>query len=360
MKAAVLYKYNSPLKIQDLELDEPAAGEIMVKMMASGVCHSDWHVFKGDWGHIPLPTVLGHEGAGIVEAVGPKVTTIVPGDHVVLSWKAGCGKCEMCQIGRPNVCENPLWPKSNPRVVKTGVEINQMGGLGTFGSYTVVQESAAIPIDRDVPFSQAALVGCGVTTGVGAVINTACVQAGTTVAVFGCGGVGLNCIQGAVIAGATTIIAVDMLDNRLELARRFGATHTVNASSDEPVERIREMTGGKGVHYAFEAIGVADRPFIQSIECTRSRGVTVWVGHAPDDLLLTISARALLMEKTIIGSLYGSARPRIDFPRLLGLYKAKKLRLDELVTREFPVEDTDRAFEELAKGGGVRSVLTFH
>ena len=359
MRAAVLYEYNTPLKIQDLELDEPGSGEVLVKMMASGVCHSDWHIVKGDWGHIPLPTVLGHEGAGLVEAVGPNVTAIAPGDHVILSWRPECGKCEMCQTGRPNVCENPLRPESRPRVAQTGDEINQMAGLGTFGSYSVVVESAAVPIDRDVPFPQAALVGCGVTTGVGAVINTARVQPGTTVAVFGCGGVGLNCIQGAEIAGATTIIAVDMLDNKLDLAKEFGATHTVNASSDDPVERIRGLTGGKGVHYAFEAIGLSEGPFVQSVECTRSRGVTVWVGHAPDSLSVTIDAKALKMEKTIIGSLYGSARPRIDFPRLLNLYRAGKLRLDELVTREFALEDADAAFEVLAQGGVARSVLTF-
>jgi Zn-dependent alcohol dehydrogenase len=235
-----------------------------------------------------------------------------------------------------------------------------MAGLGTFGSYSVVHQDAAVPIDRDIPFGQAALVGCGVTTGVGAAINTARVEPGSTVAVFGAGGVGLNCIQGARIAGATTIISVDLLDNKLELAREFGATHTVNASREDPVERIKALTGGQGAHYAFEAIGLVEAPFVQSIRCTRRRGVTVWVGHAPLNTAVTIDARDLMLEKTVIASMYGSARPHIEFPRLLNLYKTGKLKLDELITRRFPVERVNEAFEVLGRGEVARSVLTFN
>ena len=359
MKAAVLYEPKTPLVIEELELDEPSHGEVMVRMVASGVCHSDWHVVKGEWVHMPLPTVLGHEGAGVIESVGPGVATVKPGDHVILSWRASCGLCEMCQKGWPNLCERPLETASMPRVRGKGTEINRMAGLGTFGSYQVVPEVAAVPIDKDIPFAQAALVGCGVTTGVGAAINTAGVQPGTSVAVFGCGGVGLNCMQGSAIAGATTIIAVDLLDNKLELAKEFGATHTVNAAREDPVERIRELTGGKGAHYAFEAIGLVEKPFVQSILCTRRRGITVWVGHAPFDTPVTIDARDLMMEKTVIGSMYGSARPRLEFPRLLELYKSGALKLDELISRRFPLEEVNEAFEVLAKGEVARSVLYF-
>lgn len=359
MKAAVLYEPNTKLVVEELDLDEPGQGEVLVKMVASGVCHSDWHIIKGEWDNHPLPSVLGHEGAGIVEAIGPGVANVKTGDHVILSWKASCGLCEMCQRGYPNLCDRSPAPSSRPRVSGTGTAINQLAGLGTFGSYTVVPEVAAVPIDVDIPFPQAALVGCGVTTGVGAAINTAKVQPGTTVAVFGCGGVGLNCIQGSAIAGATTIIAVDLQDNKLDMAREFGATHTVNASREDPVERIVELTGGVGVHYAFEAIGLVDKPFVQSILCTRKRGLIVWVGHAPMNTPVTIDARALMSEKMVIGSMYGSARPHMEFPRLLSLYKAGKLKLDELITRRFSLEEVNRAFEVLGRGEVARSVLSF-
>ena len=359
MKGAVLYEAQTPLVVEALDIDEPGPGEVLVKMSASGVCHSDWHVVKGEWTHVPLPAVLGHEGAGVVEAVGPNVTHVKPGDHAILSWMPSCGVCETCQKGWPNLCLKDFSISSRLRVRGTGVEIGQLVGMGTFGSYQVVPEMSVVPIDRDVPMEQASLVGCGVTTGAGAAINTARVQPGTTVAVFGCGGVGLNCIQGARIAGATTIIAVDLLDNKLDLGREFGATHTVNASREDPVARIKELTGGHGAHYAFEAIGLVEAPFVQSIHCTRRRGVTVWVGHAPVNTSVTIDAQDLIWEKTVIASMYGSARPQIDFPRLLALYKAGQLKLDELVSRRFPVEEVNTAFEVLGKGEVARSVLVF-
>ena len=359
MRGAVLHEYRSPLKIEELDLNDPGPGEVLVKMMASGVCHSDWHVVKGEWGHQDVPSVLGHEGAGIVESLGPGVSHLKPGDHVVLAWKNNCGLCEMCQKGWPNLCPRSRSPSSKPVLRGTDIEINQLAGLGTFGSYTVVPEGAAVRIDEDIPFPQASLVGCGVTTGVGAAINTARVQPGSTVAVFGCGGVGLNCIQGAAIAGASTIIAVDLLDNKLEMGREFGATHTVNASDGDPVEAIKELSDGEGVHYAFEAIGLVEAPFVQSIRCTRSRGVTVWVGHAPIDTPVTIDARDIMYEKTVIGSMYGSARPHIDFPRLLNLYREGRLKLDELISRSFPLEEVNAAFDVLSNGEVARSVLTF-
>ena len=208
-----------------------------------------------------------------------------------------------------------------------------------------------------MPLAQAALIGCGVMTGVGAAINTAQVSPGSSVAVFGCGGVGLNCIQGAALSGGEPIIAVDVLDNKLELGKQFGATHTVNASEVDPVEQIREITGGRGVHYAFEAIGLIGETFQQAILCTRSRGVTVFVGHAPENTPVEFDARMLMPEKMVIGSMYGTARPHVDFPRLVSLYKSGQLKLDELVTRTYPLEGINDAFEALAKGEVARSVL---
>ncbi len=222
----------------------------------------------------------------------------------------------------------------------------------------MVPQDVVIPIDKSVPLAQAALIGCGVLTGVGAVINTAKVEPGASVAVFGCGGVGLNCIQGAVLAGAEPIIAVDLRDNKLEMGRAFGATHTVNAGEEDPIERIREITGGKGAHYAFEAIGLTGEPFRQAIQCTRKRGVTVFVGHAPHHTPVDFDARMLMPEKSVIGSMYGTARPHVDIPRLIALYQRGRLKLDELVTRSYPLAEVNQAFEALSAGEVARSVLT--
>ena len=357
MQAVVAYGALAPLKVEDVELEKPAAREVLVKLMASGVCHSDWHILKGEWGDRQFPLILGHEGAGIVEQVGEDVTHVKKGDHVILSWRTNCGLCEMCQKGWPALCDRSPTVHARPKVRGTGTSLGGAAGLGTFAEYALVPDVAAVVIDRDIPFEQASLVGCGVTTGVGAAINTAKVEPGSTVAVFGCGGVGLNCIQGARIAGADQIIAVDMLDNKLEMSKIFGATHTVNARNGDPVEAIKELTGGLGVHYAFEAIGLVPEPFLQSVLCTRKRGITVWVGHAPLNTPVTLDARAIMQEKTIIGSFYGSARPQIEFPRLLNLYKKGDLLLDELITRRFELHEADDAFVALSRGEVARSVL---
>ncbi|MEM7133133.1 MAG: Zn-dependent alcohol dehydrogenase [Chloroflexota bacterium] len=357
MKAAVLYDINIPLQIETFDLPNLEDDQVRVRLEASGVCHSDWHVIKGEWPFVPLPNILGHEGAGVVEAIGSDVRNISVGDHVVLSWKRNCGLCEMCQEGYPNRCDEPADHRGNPTQPERSDSMNRFNGLGTFATETIVPQDVVIPIDKEIPLPQAALVGCGVMTGVGAALNTANVQPGKSVAVFGCGGVGLNVIQGAAIAGAEPIIAVDLADNKLEMGRLFGATHTVNASQVDPVEAIRELTDGQGVHYAFEAIGLVSAPFKQSILCTRKRGVTVYVGHAPEQTPVDFDARILMPEKMVIGSMYGTCRPRVDFPRLLNLYKAGKLKLDELVTRTYQLEDVNEAFEALRKGEVARSVL---
>ena len=359
MRAAVLYEPRTPLRVEEFDLPDVGLTQVRVRLAASGVCHSDWHVVKGDWPHIPVPSILGHEGAGIVEEVGAEVTAVMPGDHVVLSWKRNCGMCEMCQRGYPNLCDATPDERGRPHFHGSERIMDKMLGLGTFGTETIVPEDVVIPIDEDVPLGTAALVGCGVMTGVGAVINTAQVEPGMSVAVFGCGGVGLNCIQGAALVGADPIIAVDIRDNKLEMARTFGATHVIDAAQEDPVARIRAITGGPGAHYAFEAIGLTPEPFIQSIECTRKRGVTVFVGHAPFNTPVTLDARILMPEKMVIGSMYGTARPRIDFPRLLQLYKDGRLRLDELISREYALDDVNEAFAALERGEVARSILRY-
>jgi S-(hydroxymethyl)glutathione dehydrogenase / alcohol dehydrogenase len=358
MQAAVLYEPNTPLRIEEFELPELGPQHVRVKVVASGVCHSDWHVVKGEWPHVALPAILGHEGAGVVEAVGSAVSGIAVGDHVVLSWKRNCGLCEMCQKGFPNLCDEMPDAATLPRLAGDGRAINKLAGLGTFATATVVTQDVVIPIDKSVPLAQAALIGCGVLTGVGAVINTAQVEPGASVAIFGCGGVGLNCIQGAVLAGALPIIAVDLRANKLEMATAFGATHTVNAAEEDPIARIQAITGGPGAHYAFEAIGLTGEPFRQAIECTRKRGVTVFVGHAPQGTAVDFDARMLMFEKTVIGSMYGTARPHVDIPRLIALYQSGRLKLDELVTRTYPLAGINEAFEALGAGQVARSVLT--
>ena len=358
MKAAVLHDINTPLTIEQFDLPDIEPDQVRVQLVASGVCHSDWHVVKGEWqGIVGTPVILGHEGAGIVREVGAAVRSVTLGDHVILSWKRNCGLCEMCQVGYSNLCKMEADTHGLPRFPNSGRTMDKMAGLGTFSTETIVPQDVAIRIDKEIPLQKAALVGCGVMTGVGAALNTAQVQAGKSVAVFGCGGVGLNVIQGAAIAGAAPIIAVDIMDNKLELGKQFGATHTVNAAHHDPVAAIRELTGGMGVHYAFEAIGLVSDPFKQSILCTRSRGITVYVGHAPVNTPVHLDARDLIMEKTVIGSMYGTGRPRIDFPRLLNLYQAGALKLDELVSRVYPLTGINDAFAALGKGEVARSVL---
>lgn len=270
-----------------------------------------------------------------MEALGSDVRGIGVGDHVVLAWKRSCGTCEMCQQGFPNLCNLPPDEEGRPLHHGTTNPMDKMLGLGTFATHTIVPSDVVIPIDKEIPLQQAALVGCGVLTGVGAVVNTAQVEPGRGVAVFGCGGVGLNCIQGAALVGADPIIAVDIFDAKLALARQFGATHILNARQVDVVSQIQALTGG-GVHYAFEAVGLSGETFLQSILCTRKRGTTIFVGHAPFNTPVPLDARMLMHEKRVMGSYYGTARPHVDIPRFLNLYKQGKLKLDELVSRTYP------------------------
>ena len=365
MKAAVLHEYGKPLVVEEVDLDEPKAGEVTVRMAASGVCHSDY-VFVAGKPYIrrELPLVLGHEGAGVVTKVGAGVSLVAPGDHVVLSWVASCGRCRSCTVGRPNICEVGRGPEvmagnmpdGTRRIRKGSRYYAHMGALSTMAEYAVVPEVSAIKIDGDIPLDKAALVGCAVMTGVGAVINTARVEMGSAVAVFGLGGVGISAIQGAVLASADPIIAVDVLPDKLEAASRMGATHTVDGRAD--VAREVRRISPEGVDYAFEAIGNVE-VMAQAYELVRRGGTLVIIGAAPaeDELKLPAWTFALL-EKTVRGSLYGSARPRVDIPGLLALYKAGKLKLDEMVTRTYPLDDVGQAMDDLAAGRNIRGVLT--
>ena len=363
MKAAVLYEPRQPLLIEDLQLDPPQAGEVRVQVAANGVCHSDLHVMTGDM-RMPLPIVLGHEGAGIVTEVGPGVRSVQEGDHVVLCFQPVCGICQACTQGRPNLCETRpralgVLLDGTTRLHKNGQRVHHFAYTASFAEETVVPESCAIKIRPDIPLDRACFVGCAVMTGVGAVINTARVRPGSTVAVLGCGGVGLNVIQGAALAGAYQIIAIDVLDNKLAFATHFGATHGINANQDEPVKAVQDLTHGRGVDYAFEVISSA-KTIELAFRMTARGGVCTIVGVAPEGARISLNPNVFtLMEKTLQGSYYGSTRPRVDMPRLLDMYMHGKLKIDELVSRTFTLAQVNEAYEVLQAGGVARSVVKF-
>jgi NDMA-dependent alcohol dehydrogenase len=369
VKAAVLTAVGAPLEIRDdVEVATPHAGEIAVRLAASGVCHSDLSMRDGVIAG-ELPMILGHEGAGVIDAVGEGVTGLAPGDHVVISWVPQCGDCYWCERDQPYLCD-VAWRGARAsgmldgttRATSGGTELRQMAYSGTFAELAVVPAISAVKIPDDVPLSLAALLGCGVLTGVGAALNTADIAPGDTVAVIGCGGVGLNVVQGARIAGAGEIIAVDTNPAKLELARRFGATDVVDASDDatDTVRTVRALTGGRGVDVAFEVIGLG--PTIrQAVKMTRRGGEAVLVGVPPRDVSLDIEVFAdlLAQERVIKGCWYGSSDPQRDIPRLIELYRSGTLLLDELVSRRITLDEVNDAFAAMERGEVARSVIEY-
>jgi S-(hydroxymethyl)glutathione dehydrogenase/alcohol dehydrogenase len=355
MRAAVLYARREPFAVEEVRLVEPGPGEVEVQVVASGVCHSDHHQWVRAAG-VPLPAVLGHEGAGVVASVGPGVSRVRPGDHVILVFGVRCGRCSYCRRGEGNLCR-PEPPRA--RLFAGDQPLLQFTGLGTFGERAVVSELNCVPIRPDAPLAEAALIGCGVTTGVGAAVNTARVEPGANVAVIGTGGVGLNVVQGARLAGAARVIAVDVRANKLELAREFGATHVVDASREDPVGAVQRLTGGDGADYAFEVIGGA-ATIRQAIDMVRRGGTAVVVGVAPDDETIALPAALLTRNgKRLVGSWYGSSNPDVDFPRLVDLVMEGRLKLRELVTRRFALEEINEAFRALEAGEVARGLVEY-
>ena len=347
-----------------MEIDPPKAGEVLVKMAASGVCHSDWHVVEGR-STTRMPIIMGHEGAGVVEAVGEGVTNVKAGDHVTLSFRPDCGECAYCQNGRPARCNrySPVLKTGaqddgTSRIAWRGAPVYIFSGLGCFAEYVVIREKSCVPIRRDVPLEVAALVGCAVSTGVGAAIYTADVRPGQGVVVYGAGGVGLNIIQGAKLAGADPIIAVDTNSTKMEIAREFGATHTLY-SDDSAVARIHKLTGGLGADHAFESVGLTALQET-AFEAIREGGMLTLVGIAPAESLTSLpGAKITRTEKVIRGSFYGSVSPRRDFPMFLELYKSGKLMLDELVTRRYRLDEINEAYADMLTGDVARGVIVF-
>ena len=367
VRAAVLTGLQQPLELRhEVEVGEPRAGEVKVRVTASGVCHSDLSVWRGVL-PIPLPAVIGHEGAAVVEEVGEGVTGLVPGDPVVISWVPQCGQCYYCLHGQAQLCQTAdavLFSggllDGTPRLRLDGQPLNQMCGTGTFAEQTVIPATAAVKVPVDLDPVVAALLGCAVLTGVGAALNTAVIRPGDSVAVVGCGGVGLNVVQGARIAGATTIIAVDVSESKLALARRLGATEAVNASDGDPVAAVRDLTGQRGADVAFEVIGLG--PTIdQTIAMARRGGQAVLVGLPALDVTVTLPAMLgiILAERTIKGCWYGSASVQRDVPRLVELYRSGELQLEPLVSDRIGLADVNSALERLAAGQVTRSVIAF-
>ncbi len=361
MKAAVFHGPKLPLSIEDVELDKPQDREVLIKTVASGVCHSDLHFVDGFYPY-PAPAVLGHEAAGIIEEVGKQVTYVKPGDHVICCLSVFCGNCEQCMSGHPNRCSNKAAtqrnPQDKPRISQKGKPINQFLDISSYCEKMLLHENAVVKIREDVALDRAALIGCGVTTGVGAVLNTAKIEPGSTVAVFGAGGVGLAAIQGARIAGARKIIAVDMFEGKLAMARRMGATDTVDASNSDPVDEIRKLTGG-GVDYSFEAIGLK-KVAEQAFNALRAGGTATVIGMIPVGQKVEIDGYMFLTERKLQGSNMGSNRFRIDMPRYIDFYLQGRLNLDDMISRRGKLEDVNDAFRAMKAGEVARTVLMFN
>jgi S-(hydroxymethyl)glutathione dehydrogenase/alcohol dehydrogenase len=358
----VLRAFGAPLRVEEVELEPPRAGEVLVRYAASGVCHSDLHAAQGVH-PTPLPAILGHEGAGVVEAVGAGVTDVAPGDGVVLSWLPSCGRCRWCAQGRPTQCERLAW--SDAGTMRDGTTRFRAGGEpihhftgSSFAEAAVVPADTAIPVGDDLPLERLALLGCAVTTGVLAVLRTAAVPPGATVAVVGCGGVGLNVVQGARIAGASRIVAVDRVPAKLSLARTLGATDAVDASAGDPRAAVSDLVPG-GVDYAFEAIGRPDTIELATRVLGRC-GTAVLVGKAPPDARVPIDALTVTMrEQRILGCWYGTSRPALDIPLLVDLVRQGRLALDPLVGATCGLDGIDEAFRRMERGDVARTLVVY-
>lgn len=364
-RAAVLHQSGTPLSIERIAAPAPSPGDVVVRMRAASLCHTDLEVIDGSLRY-PLPMILGHEASGIVEEVGSAVSNVRVGDHVVLSWNPNCGHCFHCDRDQPILCETYLGegPKGvhfdghSKATLSSGQALTHLMFLGAFAEYCVLPAQQAIVVPKDIPFDRSCLIGCGVMTGVGAALNVADIRHGDTVLVIGCGAVGLAAIQGAVMAGAEHVIAVDLNDDKLALAGRLGATHTVNASTEDPVEVAKSVTQGRGADVVLESAGhpVA---FRQTTEAVRPGGQVIWLGKI--DVTKDVSFRWgwLMGEKRLRRSSYGGARPRRDFPMLARAYLDGRLKLDELITNRIGLDDINDGFDQLRAGKTIRTVIEF-
>ena len=359
MKAAVCREFGAPLVIEELTLAEPGAGEVRVKMAATAICHSDITYAEGGWGGT-LPAVYGHEGAGVVDAVGPRVNTVNVGDHVVVTLIRSCGKCHGCVQGRPVTCDATFHlDTTSPLTDANGAEVVHGLRTAAFAEYVVVHRSQVVAVPKDLPHTLASLLACGVITGFGAVTNTAGVEPGSHVVVFGTGGVGLNAVQGARVSGARTVIAIDISDSKLEAARTFGATHTVNSMNEDVVAKVRGLTDDRGADYVFVTVG-AKAAFDASYALLAKAGSVVLVGMPANGVMSEIDPGTLAAySQNILGSKMGGSRIAIDIPNLVSLYQQGRLKLDELVSGTYPLEEINEAMASVKRGEALRNVIVF-
>lgn len=359
MRAAVFHEPNQPLTIETVEIEKPKRREVLLRTAYAGLCHSDLHFMEGLY-PFPTPAVLGHEGAAVVEAVGEDVTYVKPGDHVITCLSVFCGECAQCTTGHTNLCENTevkLLPGAARRLKWKGEVLHQAFNLSVFAEQMLVHEHAIVKIDPDIPLDRAALVGCGVMTGVGAVFNAAKVEPGSTVAVIGCGGIGLSTVNGAALAGASRIIAIDTNPSKLERARDMGATDIINASNVDPVKAVRDLTGG-GVPYSFEAIGLK-LTAEQSFQMLRPGGLATIIGMIPFGTKIELHGADFLRDRKIQGTSMGGNRFRVDMPRLLELWRQGRLKLDHLISGHLKLEEINEGFAKLKSGAPVRNLIDF-
>ncbi len=358
--AAVLYEVHKPVVVEDVEVLEPGSHEVLVRWAANGVCHSDYHVITGDYPH-PLPVVLGHEAAGVVERVGAAVETVKPGDHVCSSYIPSCGKCRYCINGQPTLCalrDRPRWfmMDGTARFRRNGQPLHHFLQVSGYATHAVLPEESVIPVRKDAPLDVVCLVSCGVLAGAGPVFNRARVPPGASVAVWGCGGVGLNTIQAARLVGAGRIIAVDVMRQKLAWAEEFGATHVVDASKEDPVARVQALSGTGGVDFAFEVVGT-QKTIEQALLATRRGGTCVAVGVCPAGTRLSIDPMLFLQQRTLTGSSFGAGHQRTDVPMLIDLYMSGQYRIEELISRRVGLDELNHAFDLMLQGEVKRSVV---
>ncbi len=359
MKAAVCYEFGKPLRVEDIDIDPPQAGEVMVRLVACAICHSDIHAIEGAWGGT-LPVVYGHEAAGIVETVGTGVTFAKPGDHVVVTLIRSCGSCYFCSQGDPHLCEGTFALDGESRLrAKSGRAIHQGFRTAAFAEYVVVDQSQVVPVPGQLPLESASLLACGVITGLGAVVNTAKVPSGSSLVTIGAGGVGLNSIQGAALSGAHPIIAIDVSDNKLEAAKAFGASNVINSKKQDAKAVVQSLTQGRGADYVFVTVG-STRVVEQGMGLLRRGGTLVIVGMPPVGAKAEIEAVDIAdKSQHILGSKMGSTRLRVDVPKLIEFYQQGRLKLDELITNRYPLQEINEAIASVNRAEALRNVIVF-